>query len=94
MRQPNDLGTKFAATVSEILRIIHTAWEKSKYGVISGPYFPVLGLNSVFGKHGPEKTPYLDTSQAVSESLLNQHFRKRYKTRRQLPGGVLKSKFS
>ena len=35
----------------------------SKYGVISGPYFPVLGLNT--GKHGPEITPYFDTFQAV-----------------------------
>ena len=31
----------------------------SKYGVFSGPYFPVFGLNT--GKYGPEKTPYLDT---------------------------------
>ena len=23
-----------------------TAWKVSKYGVISGPYFPVLGLNT------------------------------------------------
>ena len=35
----------------------------SKYGVISGPYFPVLGLNT--GKYGPEMTPYLDTFRAV-----------------------------
>ena len=35
----------------------------SKYGVISGPYFPVFGLNT--GKYGPEKTPYLDTFHAV-----------------------------
>ena len=35
----------------------------SKYGVISGPYFPVLGLKT--GKYGPEKTPYLDTFHAV-----------------------------
>ena len=28
------------------------AWKVSKYGVFSGPYFPVFG---------PEKTPYLDT---------------------------------
>ena len=26
--------------------IVFTAWEVSKYGVISGPYFPVLGLNT------------------------------------------------
>ena len=47
----------------------------SKYGVISGPYFPVFGLNtersylSVFspntGKYGPEINPYLDTFHAV-----------------------------
>ena len=34
-----------------------------KYGVISGPYFPVFGLNT--GKYGPEITPYLDTFHAV-----------------------------
>ena len=39
-----------------------TVWKKSKYGVFSGPYFPVLGLNT--GKYGPEKTPYLDTFYA------------------------------
>ena len=26
----------------------------SKYGVFSGPYFPVFGMNT--GKYGPEKT--------------------------------------
>ena len=35
----------------------------SNYGVISGLYFPVLGLNT--GKYGPEITPYLDTLHAV-----------------------------
>ena len=35
----------------------------SKYGVISGPYFPVFGLNT--GKYGPEITLYLGTSHAV-----------------------------
>ena len=34
------------------------AWNVSKYGVFSGPYFPVFG---------PEKTPYLDTFHAVSK---------------------------
>ena len=24
---------------------VHTAWKVSKYGVFSGPYFPVFGLN-------------------------------------------------
>ena len=35
----------------------------SKYGVISGPYFPVFSPNT--GKPGPEITPYLDTFHAV-----------------------------
>ena len=39
------------------------AWKVSKYRVTSGPYFPVLGLNT--GKYGLEITPYLDTFHAV-----------------------------
>ena len=39
------------------------AWKVFKYGVFSGPYFPVFG---------PEKTPYLDTLYAV-QILLNAH---------------------
>ena len=35
----------------------------SKYGVISGPYFAVFGLN--IGKYGPEINSYLDTFHAV-----------------------------
>ena len=55
----------------------HTAWKLSKYGVISGSYFPAFELNtrdtpyvSVVspnaGKYGSEKTPYLDTFHAVT----------------------------
>ena len=33
----------------------------------SNPYFLVFGLNT--GKYGPEKTPHLDTFQAVAASL-------------------------
>ena len=29
-----------------IVVIFFTAWKVSKYGVISGPYFPVIGLNT------------------------------------------------
>ena len=36
----------------------------SKYGVISGPYFPVFSPNT--GKYGPEITPYLDTFHVVN----------------------------
>ena len=42
---------------------IPTARKVSKYGVFSGPYFPVFGLNT--GKYRLEKTPYLDTFYAV-----------------------------
>ena len=35
----------------------------SKYGVISGPYFPEFGVNTE--KYGPEVTSYLDTFYAV-----------------------------
>ena len=44
-----------------------TVWKVSKCGVISGPYFPVFGLNT--GKYGPEITSYLDTFHAVVEIL-------------------------
>ena len=44
----------------------------SKYGVISGPYFPAFGLNT--GKYGPEITPYLDTFHAVSSFAIAAHF--------------------
>ena len=58
----------------------HTEWKVSKYGVISGPYFPVFGLNkeicgvnlriqSNTGKYGPEITPYLDTFNALSYGI-------------------------
>ena len=46
-----------------------TAWNVSKYGVISSPYFPVFGLNT--GKYGPEITPYLDTFRAVNVMSIN-----------------------
>ena len=49
---------------SPLISLQHiTAWKVSKYGVFSGPYFPLFGLNT--GKYGPEKTPYLDTFHAV-----------------------------
>ena len=35
----------------------------SKYGVFSGPYFPVFSLNT--GRYGSEINPYLETFQAV-----------------------------
>ena len=41
----------------------------SKYGVFSGPYFPLFSPNT--GKYGPEKTPYLDTFHTVLATVLN-----------------------
>ena len=41
----------------------NTAWKVSKYGVFSDPHFPVFGLNT--GKYGAEKTPYLNSFDAV-----------------------------
>ena len=46
---------------------MNTAWKLSKYGVISGPHFPVFSPNT--RKHGPEITPYLDTFHAVEVVL-------------------------
>ena len=38
--------------------------KSDKYGVISGPYFPVFSPNT--GKYGPKITPYLDTFHVVT----------------------------
>ena len=57
--------SKFGNIVSKLyaVQFTCTVWNVSKYGVFSGPYFPVLSLNG--GKYGPEKTPYLDTFHAI-----------------------------
>ena len=39
----------------------------SRYGVFSGSYFPVFGLNT--GIYGPEETPYLNTFRSVLFTL-------------------------
>ena len=44
-----------------------TSPKVSKYGIVSGPYFLVFGLNT--GKYGPEISPYLDTFHAVTHLL-------------------------
>ena len=49
-------------SISEISRLT-TGWKLSRYGVFSGPYFPVFG---------PEKTPYLDTFHAVNGKITEQ----------------------
>ena len=59
-----ELTGNFAPLYQEI----GTAWKMSKYGVFSGPYFPVFSPNTGTGKYGPEKPPYLDTFHAVRKS--------------------------
>ena len=51
-----------------LLWVLDTAWKVSKYGVFSGPYFPVFELN--MRKYRPGKTPYDDTFHAVLVSKL------------------------
>ena len=57
---------------------LNTVWKVSKYGVYSGPYFSLFGLNteiysvnlriqSEYGKIRPEKTSYLDTFHTVDK---------------------------
>ena len=46
-----------------------TAWKVSKYGIVSGPYFPIFGLNT--GKYRPEITRYFDTFHTVATSHTN-----------------------
>ena len=53
----------FVWIVGRCLIILSTIWKVSKYGAISGPYFPVFALNTE--KYGPEITPYLATFLAV-----------------------------
>ena len=50
---------------SKYTEVINTAWKVSKYGVFSGPYFPVFGLNT--GNYGLEKPPYVDTFHVHSK---------------------------
>ena len=64
-----------------------TVWKVSKYGVFSGPYFPIFGLNtetygvnlhipSKYGKIRTRKNSVLDTSHAV---LMNKKYKKIYR---------------
>ena len=54
---------------------IITTWKVSKYGGISGLYFPIFSPNT--GKCGPEITPYLDTFHVVNvmNTSLNYYYK-------------------
>ena len=54
---------------NEIKCITSTVWKVSKYGVFSGPYFPVSSLNT--GKHRPEKTLDFDTFNVVQKYFIS-----------------------
>ena len=47
--------------------IMITVCKLSKYGVFSGSYFPVFGLNT--GKYRAEKNPYLDAFHTVDFTM-------------------------
>ena len=51
-----------------ISRNLRTVWKLSKYGVYSGPYFPVFSPNT--GKYAPIKTSYLGTFHAVRNLVI------------------------
>ena len=46
--------------------ILLTAWKVFRYGIFSGPYFPLFALNT--GKYRPEKTPHLATTRCILKS--------------------------
>ena len=60
-------SSEFFNSKYQILPTYVTAWNVSKYGVISGPYFPVFSPNT--GKYGPEIALYLDPFHAVREHV-------------------------
>ena len=72
-------GVLVVAPTTLIHKICSPSWKVSKYGVISGPYFPAFGLNtercfvslrihSECGKMRTRLTPYLDIFHAVIAS--------------------------
>ena len=63
---PKYCSIKTRRSLISMLFYISNAWKVFKYGVISGPYFPVFRLNR--GKYRPEITPYVDTFHAVKDT--------------------------
>ena len=53
----------FAIFNNKGLKDSNAAWKMSKYGVVSGWYFPVFSPKT--GKYGPEITAYMDTFHAA-----------------------------
>ena len=64
MKKLSSLQTFIRSTVHRNYKSnLNASWKVSKYGVVSGLYFPTFGLKT--GKYGPEITQYLDTFYAV-----------------------------
>ena len=75
MKKMGSLQTFIRSTVHcNYKNNFNTAWKVSKYGVISGLYFRIFGLNT--GKYGPEITRYLDTFHAVQTMVERIHWQK------------------
>ena len=86
--QIKDLSRKSKQTLlTRHLEYSFTAWKVSKYGVISGPYFPAFGLiteryelslriQSECGKIRTWNNSYLDTFHAVINAYFDQMFSK------------------
>ena len=50
--------------ILDLLRMTCTAWKVSKYGVFSGPYFPVFGLNTeIYSVWGSKKDKMIEILQ-------------------------------
>ena len=62
-RLRNQRNAFFICISTRGLSLLFTVKKVSKYGVVSAPYFPVLGLNT--GKYGLEITLYLGPFFAV-----------------------------
>ena len=66
------IGNDYSRSKLNLLKIKspdhYTASKVSKYGIFSGPYFPVFSLNT--GKCSSEKTSYWDTTLCCSVFLI------------------------
>ena len=61
-----ELLSNFFVNQKQFNLLIHRCVKVSKYGVFSGPYFPIFSPNT--GKYRPGKTSYLDVFRAVHHS--------------------------
>ena len=69
---PPGLWTHEPWKLKQVINKLNTTWKVSKYGVFSGPYFPVFGLNTE--KYGPERTPYFHTFHVIKNCHTNHIF--------------------